>query len=202
MTLAFDPGLAPEVIDWMGQAARGRVVRAERFVHTRPMWTVDVQRADGVIVELFARGDRGPASALNAVYDLAREALVVEALTRAGVPTPQFVAFETDAKVLLLERVGGRSDFTASPMRARRERLARHFIEMIAVVARVDVASLGLDALGLPRTPDEIALTELRIGEAFSTARRTGPSRSSTLSRRWLHSHVPQHAGAAVLPAR
>jgi aminoglycoside phosphotransferase (APT) family kinase protein len=107
------PGITSAVIAWIGDVAGGTVTRAERFVHTRPMWTVDVRRPDGSVVELFARGDRGPASALNAVYDLAREAVVVDALTRAGVPTPRFIAYEPDQKVLLLERVPGRSDFVA-----------------------------------------------------------------------------------------
>ena len=74
----IDPGIAPAVIAWMGDVAGGTVTHAERFVHTRPMWTVDVRRTDGSIIELFARGDRGPASALNAVYDLAREAIIVD----------------------------------------------------------------------------------------------------------------------------
>ena len=77
----IDPGIASAVIAWIGDVAGGTVTRAERFVHTRPMWTVDVRRPDGSDVELFARGDRGPASALNAFYDLAREAVVVDALT-------------------------------------------------------------------------------------------------------------------------
>ena len=67
----IDPGLDAAVLDWIGEVAGGTVARVEWFVHTRPMWTIDVARADGVCVELFARGDRGPASALSAVYDLA-----------------------------------------------------------------------------------------------------------------------------------
>ena len=184
MTVVVDPALAPEVIDWMGRVAGGHVVRAERFVHTRPMWTVDVRRADGTLVELFARGDRGPASALNAVYDLAREALVVEALTRAGVPTPRFIAFEPVAKVLLLERVRGRSDFTALTDASQRERLARQFVDMIASLHTVDGATLGLEVLGVPRTPDELALGELRIGEDLFDRSPHHPEPILTLSRR------------------
>jgi aminoglycoside phosphotransferase (APT) family kinase protein len=188
----IDPGLSPAVVDWIGRVAAGTVVRAERFVHTRPMWTVDVRRADGTIVELFVRGDRGPASALNEVYDLAREALVVEALTRVGVPTPRFVAFEPDAKVLLLERVRGRSDFHAITDADQRARMAMQFIDMIAALHAIAPADLGLDSLGVPRTPDDIALTELRIGEALFDRRTTAPEPILTLSRRWLRAHVPR----------
>ena len=195
MTVIIDPGLAPDVVDWMGRVAGGQVVRAERFVHTRPMWTVDVRRADDTLVELFARGDRGPASALSAVYDQTREALVVEALTRAGVPTPRFVAFEPEAKVLLLERARGRSDFAALADASRRERLARQFIEMIAALHTVDRTTLGLDSLGVPRTPDELALGELRIGEDLYDRSPHHPQPILTLSRRWLYSNVPGDAG-------
>ena len=197
MTRTIDPGLTPAVIDWMGRVAGGPVVRAERFVHTRPMWTVDVRRDDGTLVELFARGDRGPASALNAVYDLAREARVVEALTRAGVPTPRFVAYEPDAKVLLLERVGGRSDFVALTDVAQRARLAEQFIEMIASLHALDPETLGLEALGVPRTADQLALDELRIGEDLFDRDPHAPEPILTLSRRWLYTHVPAAADKA-----
>ena len=188
----IDPGVDPAVVAWMGRAAGGTVVRAERFVHTRPMWTVDVVRPDGALVELFARCDRGPASALSAVYDLAREALIVNALTRVGVPTPAFVAYEPQAKVLLLERARGRSDFTAIPDAARRERIAQHFIEVIAALHSVDVESLGLAELGIPRTADDLALQELVIGEQLFAASGCEPEPIVTLSQQWLYANVPR----------
>ncbi|HUP72980.1 MAG TPA: phosphotransferase family protein [Acidimicrobiales bacterium] len=188
----IDPGIGSAAIAWMGDVAGGTVTRAERFVHTRPMWVVDVRRADGSVVELFARGDRGPASALSAVYDLAREAVVVEALTRAGVPTPRFVAYEPDAKILLLERAKGRSDFVAIADTDRRQRIARHFIEVIADLHSLAADSLGLDALGIPRTADDMALAELRIGEALFDRSGCAAETIVTLSRQWLYENVPR----------
>jgi aminoglycoside phosphotransferase (APT) family kinase protein len=188
----IDPGLQPVVVDWIERITGGVVSRAERFVHTRPMWTVDVRRPDGAIVELFARGDRGPASALNEVYGLTREALVVEALTRVGVPTPRFVAFEPDALVLLLERVKGRSDFDAVTDPVMRERMALQFIEMIAALHGIDPGRLGLESLGVPCTPDDVALTELRIGETLFDRRPSRPEPIVSLSRRWLVTNVPR----------
>jgi len=188
----IDPGIAPAVIAWMGDIAGGTVARAERFVHTRPMWSVDVRRPDGSIVELFARGDRGPASALSSVYDLEREAVVIDALTRAGVPTPRFVAYEPEAKVLLLERARGRSDFVEIPDAARRQRIARHFIEVIAGLHALDADALGLDQLGIPRTADEMALTELRIGEQLFDGAGHAPEPIVMLSRKWLYANVPR----------
>ncbi|MEO8698349.1 MAG: phosphotransferase family protein [Acidimicrobiales bacterium] len=190
----IDPVIAAAVIAWMGDVAGGTVTRAERFVHTRPMWTVDVRRPDGSLVELFARGDRGPASALSSVYDLAREATIVAALTRAGVPTPRFVAYEPDAKVLLLERVHGRSDVVALPDTARRDRIARHFIEVIADLHALDADALGLDELVIPRTADEMALTELRIGEQLFDDAGYVAHPIVTLSREWLYANVPRTA--------
>jgi len=192
----IDPGLAPAVIDWIGAMGGGTVARAERFVHTRPMWIVDVIRPDGTTVELWARGDRGPASALNAVYDLAREAVIVGALTRAGVLTPRFIAFDPAAKILLLERVSGRSDFTAIADGGRRQRLARHFMEVIAGLHALDVEDLGLSALGIPRTADAVALDELRIGEKLFAQSGCASEPILTLSRAWLHANVPPAPGA------
>jgi aminoglycoside phosphotransferase (APT) family kinase protein len=187
----IDPSVAPAVVAWIGNVAGGSVARLERFVHTRPMWTVDVRRPDGTVVELFARGDRGPASALSSVYDLAREAVVVKALTHAGVPTPRFVAYEPDAKVLLLERAHGRSDFVAIPDAGRRQRIARHFIEVIADLHALDAGTLDLDELGIPRTADEMALAELRIGETLFDGAGYAPEPIVALSREWLYANVP-----------
>ncbi|MEO5841330.1 MAG: phosphotransferase family protein [Acidimicrobiales bacterium] len=187
----IDPGIAPAVIAWMGDVVGGTVVRAERFIHTRPMWTVDARRPDGSVIELFARGDRGSASALSSVYDLAREAVVVDALTRAGVPTPRFVAYQPEAKVLLFERAQGRSDFVAIPDAARRNRIADHFIEVIADLHALEADALGLDQLGIARTADEMALTELRIGEQLFDDAGHAPHPIVTLSREWLYANVP-----------
>ena len=60
---------------------------------------------------------------------------------RAGVPTPRFIAYEPDAKVLLLERARGRSDFVAITDAGRRQRIARHFIEVIAGLHALDADS-------------------------------------------------------------
>ena len=139
-----------------------------------------------------SRGDRGPASALSSVYDLAREAVVVDALTRAGVPTPRFVAYEPDAKVLLLERAKGRSDFVAIEDPARRDRISGHFIEVIADLHALDADSLGLDALAIPRTPGEMALAELEIGERLFDGAGYAPEPIVTLSRQWLYANVPR----------
>ena len=193
----IDPALDPAVIDWMGRVAGGTVARADRFVHTRPMWTVDVRRSDDSLVELFARGDRGTASALSAVYDLAREAVVIDALTRAGVPTPRFVAYEPDAKVLLLERAQGRSDFVAIPDARRRQRVAMHFIEVVAALHALDIDALGLDGLGIPHTAEELALAELKIGEQLFDRAGCAAEPIVTLSREWLHASVPR---AAIAP--
>ena len=118
--------------------------------------------------------------------------MVVDALTRAGVPTPRYVAYEPAAKILLLERANGRSDFVAIVDAERRHRIARHFIEVIADLHSLDADSLGLEQLGIPRTADDMALAELRIGEELFDGAGHEPEPIVTLSRKWLYANVPR----------
>ena len=183
---------------WLGDVVGGRVTRAEVFAHTRPMWIADVARADGSTVELFVRGDRGPASALAAVYDLAREALIVQALTRLAVPTPKFVAYDADRKLLVLERVAGESNLVGLADSARRDRIALHFMKVIAELHAIPAGAFGLDELGIPRDPRDIALAELRIGEALFDASGCPSEPIVDRARQWLHDGVPR---AAIEPS-
>lgn len=183
--------ITPEALRWIGEAVDGDVVRAEPFLHTRPMWTVDVRLASGPTLELFVRGDRGAASALAAVYNLEREARIVQALTRVGVPTPSYVAFSPELKLLVLERVGGESNFVDLPDGDRRSGVATSFIETIAALHTIPAAEFGLEALGIPQNAEEMALTELRIGEALFAASGCPSEPVVDRCREWLYASVP-----------
>jgi aminoglycoside phosphotransferase (APT) family kinase protein len=195
--ITIDTELSPALLAWMGEIGGGNVIRAERFPHTRPMWEVDVARPDGAVAALFARGDR-TASVLNARYDVGREARVVTALARAGVPTPRPLGYSDEHKVLLFQRVRGDNDFSSVRDPARRGELARQFIELIADLHALDVDALDLDAIGVPRTADEIALDELRIGERLFARSSHDAEPIITLCRKWLRENVPRQATEVV----
>jgi hypothetical protein len=63
---------------------------------------------------------------------------------------------------------------------------------MIAALHEIDPVRLDLPSLGLPRTADDVALTELRIGEALFDRRPSRPEPIVTMSRRWLVANVPR----------
>ena len=91
----------------------------------------------------------------------------------------------------MLERAEGRSDFVAIPDAERRHRIARHFIEVIADLHSLDADALGLEQLGIPRTADDMALAELRIGEQLFDGAGHEPEPIVTSSRKWLYANVP-----------
>jgi aminoglycoside phosphotransferase (APT) family kinase protein len=186
-----DQGLDPEVLRWAGDVIGGEIVAVRRFVHARPMWELDAVRTDGERVDLFLRGDRGPGSALAPVYDLAREADVVRALSAAGIPTPAFVGYHVERRALLVERVDGRSDVHLVEDARQRQRVGDHLMQLLADLHALDPSDLDLD-LPVPASPAEHALQELDIAEDLY--RRTGlPGEPTmTLGARWLRRHVPR----------
>jgi aminoglycoside phosphotransferase (APT) family kinase protein len=187
------PGLDADVVDWITRIAGGGRARVTPFGHHRPLWSVDVVGPDGT-VELFVRGARDGGSVLASVYNLEREAAVIQALTRLGVPTPRFVGFDPDAHVLVLERVPGRGDFHHLDDSNRRRRVADRFIEVLAGLHRHLPRHFGLsDRIAVPVTPEEHALGELEIAEPLYDAAILSPEPVITLSRRWLRRHVPRH---------
>jgi aminoglycoside phosphotransferase (APT) family kinase protein len=188
---SFETELSPDVVAWITCMVGGGTARVNRFGHHRPMWTVDVVRPERT-VELFVRGARDSGSVLASVYNLEREAAVIQALTSLGVPTPPFVGFHPGEQVLVLERVPGRSDFHHIVDTHQRKRIARRFVEVLCDLHRRDPADFGLRAdMRVPVTPHEHALGELEIAEPLYDAAELSPEPVISLGRRWLRGNVP-----------
>jgi aminoglycoside phosphotransferase (APT) family kinase protein len=183
--------LSADLMAWIAGLAGGGQVIATPFGHHRPLWSIDVVQP-GRRVELFAKTARDSASVLAPVYNLEREAAVVAALTRVGVPTPAFVGFHPGAQVLVLERKPGRGDFHNIEDAGSRRRLARRFIAVLADLHRRRPEDLDLDAtMAVPVSDDDHALAELGIAERLYDAAELSPEPVVTLGRRWLRRHVP-----------
>jgi aminoglycoside phosphotransferase (APT) family kinase protein len=186
------PELSADVVAWIATVAGGGEAQVTPFGHHRPLWSIDVV-GGGRIVELFAKSARDTGSVLAPVYNLAREAAVIKALTDLGVPTPAFVGFHPDAQVLLLERIPGRGDFHNLDNLERRDRLASRFIEVLADLHRRRPEDFHLDAtMAVPVTDDDHALAELRIAEPLYDAVNLSPEPIVAFGRGWLRRNVPQ----------
>jgi aminoglycoside phosphotransferase (APT) family kinase protein len=123
---------------------------------------------------------------------LAREAKVIQAITKVGIPTPRFVGYEPTAQVLVLERIDGRGDFHNLADQAHRDRIADRFVEVLADLHRHEPSQFGLDGvMAMPLTAEQHALGELEIAERLSNAVELNPEPILSFARRWLRRNVP-----------
>jgi len=183
--------LSADLTAWIAGLAGGGEVVTTPFGHHRPLWSIDVVQPDRT-VELFAKTARDSASVLAPVYNLEREAAVVAALTRLGVPTPAFVGFHTGAQLLVLERKPGRGDFHNIDDPERRRSLGRRFIAVLADLHRRRPEDFHLGAtMSIPVSDEDHALAELRIAEQLYDAVPLSPEPVITLGRRWMRRHIP-----------
>jgi aminoglycoside phosphotransferase (APT) family kinase protein len=186
------PELSDDMVAWIAAVAGGGEAQVTPFGHYRPLWSVDVVRPDRT-VQLFAKSARDTGSVLASVYNLEREAAVVQALTELGVPTPAFVGFHPGAQVLVLERIPGRGDFHNIDDLQHRDRLATRFVEVLADLHRRRPEDFRLDAtMAVPVTDEEHALSELHIAEPLYDAVNLSPEPIITFGRQWLRRNVPQ----------
>jgi aminoglycoside phosphotransferase (APT) family kinase protein len=155
------------------------------------MWRVEVDGPDGRRC-FMARGARGSESALAAVYDLPREARVVERLQAVGVPTPRSHGFEPALPLLLLDWVDGRSDLWAVPEAETRRAVALDFMDALADLHAHTPEELAIPGLAVPSTPAEHALASLEVAERQLDGAGIPPEPFLTFGRRWLREHVPQ----------
>lgn len=186
-----DHGLEPDVVEWVCRVTDSEVVGIRRFVHPRPMWEIDVQAADGTRTDLFLRGDRGTGSVLSPVYDLEREAGVVQAVSRLGVATPGFVAYEPRLRTLLIQRVDGRSDIHLVDDPEARQQVAENLMDVLASLHAHEAADFQLD-LPVPESARDHALQEVEIAERLYDAAKLPPEPTMSLGRRWLRQAVPE----------
>ncbi len=125
------------------------------------------------------------------MYDLAREARVVERLAAVGVPTPRSHGFEPTLPLLLLDWVGGRSDLWSVPDPAARRDVALDFMDALADLHRLTPEELAIPGLSVPTTPKEHALASLEVAERQLAGAGIPPEPFITFGRRWLRDHVP-----------
>jgi aminoglycoside phosphotransferase (APT) family kinase protein len=128
----------------------------------------DADRHERLVLRLPPEGD-----GLFPVYDLGRQALVLEALHEStDVPVPRVLAYEPDpeplgAPFLVMEHVAGRipsdqpsyltSGWVVELGDDEQRTLQRSFLAALAHIHRVDWAEIGLDELALPGAGTSLA---------------------------------------------
>jgi len=179
----------------------GRIVasrRQHRHSGGRPAWFIDVD-VNGRIVKSYVRGTRDAAFEYTKVYSTEREARLVAELHRAGHPVPAVLAFCPDPPAIAMEFVEGEDNFNEIADPARRDALARHFMEILASAHQLSPERF--EALGFerPRAPQDFALADLEVWE--STYRRAvrEPVPLLTFACDWLRRNAPREPAEVVL---
>ncbi|MEY2570349.1 MAG: hypothetical protein QOE63_699 [Acidimicrobiaceae bacterium] len=196
-----DVALPADLVEWMEDVGRGRLVGADRRPGgaRKEAWFVDLEQADGVVAPLFLRYDRSDPSLTFDPWTLHREAVVYLALQDTEVPVPRVLGVHTTHQAMLSERVTGESWFSRIVDPDEQVATAKHFIEALAALHRLDPHVLALP--GFPEPTDVPALVRHELDEwDLIIEQRGGPvDPQLAFSLAWLRRNIPDYEGPAVL---
>lgn len=189
--------LPDDVITWGGECCGGRVVDIEQQVRWRPHHFLTVDRA-GERIQVLARSKRASTQGATFMehFDIAHEARVIQALQGSGVKVPKFFGFNAKHGIILMERITGNNDLATAPDESTRRQIMTEYIEQLALLHQLDIDSMQLSGLVIPRTPDEVAFGG-KFGyieaDFAKWQRHLRPEPFLQLGIWWLHANVPIH---------
>jgi aminoglycoside phosphotransferase (APT) family kinase protein len=182
------------LLAWAARAMQGRLVAHSRLPTVRPAWRVDLQGPRDGTAPFVIRCARPAGFGLSATYSLEREARILEALGRCGIPVPAVRAQSSELQALLLDCLPGRSDFEVLDADAAwKERVVDQFLAWLAKWHAIPLESLALDdVLPRPERPTAHALQELDVwSDLYRNAARTeDPLLDFSLG--WLRRNAPR----------
>jgi aminoglycoside phosphotransferase (APT) family kinase protein len=193
--------LSDEIVAWIETVAAGRVTACDRKPGgaRKEAWFVDVQQADGSTAELFLRYDRTDPSVTADPWTLHREAGIYLALQDTEVPVPRVVGVHATHQAMLSERLIGENWFSRIADVDERVATARHFIELLATLHRIDPASLHLPDFPAPTRVPDLVQNELDEWDRVIAARGGDPDPALAFTLRWLRANIPDYGGPVVL---
>jgi aminoglycoside phosphotransferase (APT) family kinase protein len=152
--------------------------------------TPSTRRVDGTTLALWLRTDPGFGPQSGTLYSLRREAAVYRALSPTPVRVAELVAVHPELPAFLMERVTGEHRFAQIPDAAVQRSIAQQFVDQLAALHRLDVATLDLPELGTPdRLSDHVRDEIAEWDDQYATAGGGVPVLS--LASTWLHANVP-----------
>ena len=107
---------------------------------------------------------------------------------------PKFFGFNEEHGIILMERMTGSNDLSTAPDDDTRRQIMAEYIEQLAKLHQLDVESMQLSDMTIPRTPDDAAFGgKFGFIEAdFARWRRhLRPEPFLELGIWWLHANVP-----------
>lgn len=154
--MAHDPArrLDPDLVRWVEEVLGAPLSEASRpdVGGSRDTWFVMAGDTEAVL-----RLEAGSAFSGTAV-DVAREAVVYRALAPTAVPVPAVLGVAPGGRAILLERLPGTADLAPDT----RDAVLAHFVDVLATLHGLDVATLDLPGFDVPVTPEDHACLDLR----------------------------------------
>ena len=201
MTTVAHSGLADDITSWIEDTAGGRLVLAERMPGgaRKEAWFVDVERPNGVVVELFLRIDGSDPDRTGDPWTLQREAAVYRALRDTDVPVARLLDVHPHRQAMLLERKHGDTWFSRIADPVEQLTTATDFMRHLAALHRLDPAKLDLAGFPAPTSVPDLVRHELDEYEAILDFRggEADPGLRFTLD--WLREHIPDDDGPVAL---
>lgn len=200
-TASVASGLPTALTEWIEESTGGSITRLDRMPGgaRHEAWFVDVSRPDGSVAELFLRRTPIDPAENDDPFTLHDEADVFRALEHTPVPVPTILAVHPEQQAVISTRVGGATWFSQLRDPEARDRVAAHFMTILAELHAIDATSIPLPRGDASRDLRELVRDEIDRWEEFY---RSGSAPADPLVEfglRWLRARVPDAGGPVVL---
>lgn len=179
-----------QIVAWLERHVGGRVVRIARQPRWRPVWFADVER-DGETLELCVRGDR---TDMPLVFPLEHEMVLQRTMHEHGIPTPKVYGLIESPLAYVMDRVGGRNDFSESTDDERR-RAVDEYVQILARLHALPIEPFAKAGVMRAASPDESGTLGIRQYEKLFRSVKVLPNPFIEFSLAWLKRNPPRSRG-------
>ncbi len=154
-------GLDPEwqtAFAWLEGELDGRIVEVRRQPRWRPAWFLELER-EGERRSLYWRGQR--AEIPNGLEQLEREANVMRAMEREGIPVPHVHAFSREPGGIVMDCLPGQANLATAASDAQRSAVINDYMDVLARLHAVPAERFEDLGLAMPEGEEGLALGDL-----------------------------------------
>lgn len=191
-----------EVFPWVEQVLDGRIATSRRQGGResggRPGWFIDLVTTGGT-TPYYVRGDRGGDFGYIKEYGLQREARLLRLLKEEGIPVPEVIAAAAEPNAIILNFIEGINDFTEIASLDERDRVARHFAEVMAKWHAIPAEKFAEIGFFVPTDAEQLVVKDLEVWEHGHFPLLAEPVPFVTFACLWLRRNLPSMPARPVL---
>lgn len=178
------------IVAWLERELGGRVVSIVRQPRWRPVWFADVERGSETLA-LCIRGDR---TDMPLVFPLEHEMVLQRAMHEHGIPTPKVYGLIESPLAYVMDRVGGRNDFSASTDDERLQAVDE-YLQILARLHALPIEPFARAGVMRAPSPEESGLLGIRQYERLFRSVKRLPNPFIEFSLAWLQRNPPRSQG-------